>query len=162
MISRFPITQKGYDKLIKELKSLKYNDRQLVIEAIATARDHGDLSENAEYHAAKEKQGFIEGTIKDLESKASRAEIIDPQSMSGDIVKFGATVILANTDNDQESTYHIVGDYEADVKKNLISISAPIAKALIGKSVGDLIKINTPNNTKEYEIIDIKYISFDV
>jgi transcription elongation factor GreA len=141
---KFPITQKGFAKLEQELKHLKYEERPAVIEAISTAREFGDLSENAEYHAAKEKQGFIESKILDLEDKLSRAEIIDTSKLSVDSVKFGATVEVMDDNTEEKSTYHIVGEYEADMSKSLISISSPLAKGLIGKSVGDIVEVMTP------------------
>lgn len=154
---KFPITQQGFKKLEKELKQLKYEDRPTIIEAISTAREFGDLSENAEYHAAKEKQGFIEGKILDLEDKLSRAEIIDTSKLSNDSVKFGATVKLIDDDTEEKATYHIVGEYEADMSKSRISISSPLAKALIGKTVRDIVEVQTPKGHKAFEILEISY-----
>lgn len=154
---KFPITQKGYEKLEREIKQLKYTDRPAIIEAIATAREFGDLSENAEYHAAREKQGFIEGRISDLEDKFSRAEIIDSSKLSADSVKFGATVKLIDDDTEEECIYHIVGEYEADISKSRISTQSPLAKALIGKSVGDIVEVSTPKGSKVYEILEISF-----
>jgi transcription elongation factor GreA len=152
---KFPITLKGFKKLEQEIKQLKYEERPAIIDAIATAREFGDLSENAEYHAAKEKQGFIEGKILDLEDKLSRAEVIDTSKLSNDSVKFGAAVKLADDDTEEELTYHIVGEYEADMAKSRISISSPIAKALIGKSVGDIVEVQTPKGVRAFEILEI-------
>lgn len=152
---KFPITPKGFTKLEQEIRQLKYEERPAIIEAIATAREFGDLSENAEYHAAKEKQGFIEGKILDLEDKLSRAEIIDTSKLSNDSVKFGAAVKLIDDDTDEELIYHIVGEYEADMVKSRISISSPIAKALIGKAVGDIVEVQTPKGIRAFEILEI-------
>lgn len=159
-MDKFPITQQGYEKLEKEIKQLKYVERPAIIEAIATAREFGDLSENAEYHAAREKQGFIEGRILDLEGKFSRAEIIDTSKLSADSVKFGATVKLIDDDTEEESTYHIVGEYEADISKKTISTQSPLAKALIGKSIGDIVEVTTPKGGKAYEIVEISFQKF--
>lgn len=159
-MDKFPITQQGYEKLEKEIKQLKYVERPAIIEAIATAREFGDLSENAEYHAAREKQGFIEGRILDLEGKFSRAEIIDTSKLSADSVKFGATVKLIDDDTEEESTYHIVGEYEADISKRRISTKSPLAKALIGKSIGDIVEVITPKGGKAYEIVEISFQKF--
>jgi transcription elongation factor GreA len=152
---KFPITPKGFKKLEQEIKQLKYEDRPAIIEAIATAREFGDLSENAEYHAAKEKQGFIEGKILDLEDKLSRAEVIDTSKLSNDSVKFGAAVKLIDDDTEEELVYHIVGEYEADMAKSRISISSPIAKALIGKAVGEVVEVQTPKGIRAFEILEI-------
>lgn len=154
---KFPITKKGYEKLEQEIKQLKYVERPAIIEAIASAREFGDLSENAEYHAAREKQSFIEGKIIDLESKFSRADVIDSSTLSNDSVKFGATVTLIEDDTEKECIYHIVGEYEADISKSKISIQSPLAKALIGKSVGDIVEVITPKGDKAYEIISISF-----
>ncbi len=156
-MEKFPLTQKGYLKLEQELKNLKGVDRPNIIAAIAEARSHGDLSENAEYSAAKEKQSFIEGRIQELEAVISRAQVIDPSKMSGDTVRFGATVLLADADTDDEKEYQIVGDYEADIERNLISVSSPIAKALIGKEVGDMVEFMAPGGKKAFEILVVKY-----
>lgn len=157
-MDKFPLTKRGYLQLEQELKTLKGVDRPNIIAAIAEARSHGDLSENAEYSAAKEKQSFIEGRIQELEAVVSRAQVIDPSTMSGDVVRFGATVLVADTDTDAEKEYQIVGDYEADIEKNLISVSSPIAKALIGKEVGDTVEFMAPGGTKSFEILVVKYI----
>jgi transcription elongation factor GreA len=156
-MDKFPITQQGYDKLEKEIKQLKHIERPAIIEAIATAREFGDLSENAEYHAAREKQSFIEGRILDLEDKFSRAEIIDTSKLSADSVKFGATVKLIDDDTEEESIYHVVGEYEADITKRRISTKSPLAKALIGKAKGDIVEVTTPKGGKAFEIIEISF-----
>ncbi|MCC7304860.1 MAG: transcription elongation factor GreA [Alphaproteobacteria bacterium] len=152
-----PMTKEGHKALEIELKDLKSVKRPAVIEAIATARAHGDLSENAEYHAAKEQQSFIEGRIMELESVIGKAQIIDISSMSGNTVKFGATVLVVDEDSGVEETYTIVGEYEADADQKKISITAPIARALIGKSVGDSVEVRTPGGKKTYEIAEVKY-----
>ncbi|MGD8588170.1 MAG: transcription elongation factor GreA [Chromatiales bacterium] len=157
-MSKVPLTARGAEKLRAELEKLKRVARPKVIKAIAEAREHGDLKENAEYHAAREQQGFIEGRIKDLEAKLSHAQIIDVTSIdAGGKVVFGATVDLLELDNDAEFTYQIVGDDEADIKHGLISISSPIARALIGKSEGEDIFLQTPNGPREFEILDVRY-----
>ena len=152
------MTPRGYKILEEELKKLKFEERPAVVKAIAEARALGDLSENAEYHYAKDKQGFIEGRIRELESKLSRAEIIDITKLSGTSIKFGCTVTVCDESTDEEVTYKIVGIDEADVKKNLLSVGAPLARAMIGKEVGDEIKLSTPSGTKEYEILEVKYV----
>lgn len=152
-----PLTKEGYTRLEGELKNLKSVQRPAVIQAIAEARAHGDLSENAEYHAAREQQSFIEGRIQELEAVIGRAQVIDPASMSGQTVKFGATVTVVDEETDDEETYQLVGDYEADTEKGRLSISAPVARALIGKAVGDLVKVKTPKGIRAYEILDVKY-----
>ena len=151
------MTKTGFDDLEAELKDLKTIQRPSVIEAIAEAREHGDLSENAEYHAAREQQSFIEGRIQELEAVIGRAHVIDPVTLSGNSVKFGATVTIVNEDTDEESTYQIVGDYEANLEKGKISISSPIARGLIGKSEGDSVVIKTPKGSGDYEILEVKY-----
>lgn len=151
------MTTQGHVTLQAELKDLKSVKRPAVIEAIAEARAHGDLSENAEYHAAKEQQSFIEGRIQELEAVLGRAQVIDPASMSGDTVKFGATVTIVDEESDEEMTYQIVGDYETDTDNGKISISAPIARALIGKSEGDSITVNSPKGKRDYEILSVKF-----
>ena len=152
----FPITAEGFERLQVELKQLKNEERPAVIKAIAAAREHGDLSENAEYHAAREKQSFIEGRITELEDVTSRAEVIDATKLSGEKVTFGTSVGVADEDTDEESIFHIVGPYEADINRGLVSTSSPIAKGLIGKSVGDSAEVHTPGGVKSYEIISIK------
>lgn len=158
-MSRAPITAKGALRLRAELDELKSVKRPEVIAAIAEARAHGDLKENAEYHAARDQQGFIEGRIKHLEGELSHAQVIDIATLTaGDRVVFGATVQLADADTDEERTYQIVGDLEADIKQGLIAISSPVARALIGKHEGDTITIEAPAGTREYEIISVKYL----
>ncbi|MEM9277889.1 MAG: transcription elongation factor GreA [Pseudomonadota bacterium] len=157
-MQRIPMTGEGHAALDAELKNLKSVERPAIIQAIAEARAHGDLSENAEYHAAKEQQSHNEGRVTELEDMLSRAEVIDVTKLSGDTVKFGATVELADEDTDEESTYQIVGDQEADVKEGKISISSPIARALIGKSEGDSVEVVAPGGAKSYEILSIKFI----
>ena len=157
MVEKVPMTQQGFTDLQEELRFRTQTERGRIIEAISEARAHGDLSENAEYHAAKEAQSMNEGRIMELEDLTSRAEVIDLSLMSGDTVKFGATVKMVDEDTDEEKTYQIVGDQEADVKKGKISISSPIARALIGKSVGDSIEFNAPGGAKGYEILEISW-----
>jgi len=157
MTAKFPITVTGFEKLEQELKHLKHIERKKISEDIAEARDHGDLSENAEYEAAREKQAFVEARIKQLEDMAARAEIIHVAKLSGDSIKFGATVTLIDDETEEEMTYHIVGEYEADITKKRISIASPIAKALIGKSVGDIVEVTTPGGVKSYEVVKIIY-----
>ncbi len=152
------MTAAGYARLQEELKQLKSVERPAVIKAIAEAREHGDLSENAEYHAARERQSFIEGRVLELEDKIARAAVIDVASLAGDTVKFGATVTLADEDTDEESTYQIVGQDESDIKEGRLSISAPLARGLIGKSVGDVVEVTTPSGSKSYEIVGIQYV----
>ena len=155
---RSPITTKGAQRLRTELEELKSVKRPAVIQAIAEARAHGDLKENAEYHAAREQQGFIEGRIKQLESELSNAQLIDISTLNaGDKVVFGATVVLADVDNDEEKTYQIVGDLEADIKQGMIAISSPVARALIGKHEGDTVTIDAPAGQREYEIVSVRY-----
>lgn len=156
-MDKFPMTPKGFESLKEELTTLKTVDRRAVIEAIASARELGDLSENAEYHAAREKQGFIEARISDLEAKISQADVIDPLSFSGDTVRFGATVVIADEETDEEKTYQIVGIDEADIQAGLLSYSAPLARALIGKETGDSVTVQTPGGEKSYEIVDVLY-----
>ena len=157
-MDRFPITYKGFEKLEVELKNLKTLERPDVIKAIAEAREHGDLSENAEYHAAKEKQSFIEGRIADLENKISRAEVIKTESLSGDKIIFGATVTLGDIDSKKNLTYQIVGTEEADVENGKISISSPLAKALLGKKIDDTVEVYSPGGSKEYEVENIEFV----
>jgi transcription elongation factor GreA len=153
------MTASGAEKLKAELQRLKSVDRPRVIAAIAEARSHGDLSENAEYHAAREQQGFIEGRISELENKLATAQIIDPATVNaGGKVVFGATVKLADEDSGQEVTYQIVGEYEADIAAGRISIGSPIARALIGKHAGDVVDVQVPGGTKSYEVLDVRYV----
>ncbi|MDD9899790.1 MAG: transcription elongation factor GreA [Alphaproteobacteria bacterium] len=156
-MQKVPMTTQGHARLESELKNLKSVERPNIIEAIAEARAHGDLSENAEYHSAREKQSFIEGRILDLEDKLSRAEVFDTAKMSGDIIKFGATIKVVDEDTDEESTYQIVGEYEADFEQGRLALTAPIARALIGKKVGDSVEVNTPKGGKAYEVLEVTY-----
>lgn len=151
------MTAGGFEALETELKHLKSVERPAVIKAISSAREHGDLSENAEYHAAKDRQSFIETRLMELEDRLSRAQVIDVSKLSGKDVKFGATVKLVDEDTDNEISYQIVGEFEADVKAGRLSISSPLAKALIGKKVGDSIEVNTPGGGKSYEILGVKF-----
>lgn len=157
-MEKFPLTKQGFIELEQELKNLKGVERPNIIAAIAEARSHGDLSENAEYSAAKEKQSFIEGRIQDLEAVLSRAQVIDVANTKSDVIRFGATVLVADEETDDEKSYQIVGDYEADIEKNKISLSSPLAKALIGKEVGDIAEYVAPGGKKSFEILEIKYI----
>lgn len=157
-MDKSPMTLKGHEALKEELKRLKTIERPAIIQAIEEARAHGDLSENAEYHAAKEKQGFNEGRIADLEGKLASAEVIDPTKLSGERVVFGATVKLLNLDTDEEVTYQIVGPDEADVSKGMISMTSPVARGLLGKSEGDDVNIRTPKGASEYEILKVQFI----
>lgn len=154
---RVPMTVEGHQKLEAELHHLKSVERPRIIQAIAEARAHGDLSENAEYHSAKEAQGLNEAKVADLEDKLSRAEVIDPSKLSGDAVKFGATVSLIDEDTEEKVTYKIVGDMEANVREGKISISSPIARALIGKSKGDTAEVTTPKGPRSYEIVKVEW-----
>ena len=156
-MQKIPMTAEGHEALDEELKHLKSVERPAVIAAISEAREHGDLSENAEYHAAKERQGWIEGRVQELEDKLARAQVIDTSKMSGDTVKFGATVTLVDEDTEAESAYKIVGEHEADVKAGKISLSSPIARALINKEVGDVVEVNAPGGTKSYEILKVEW-----
>lgn len=156
-MEKIPMTIIGYEALQSEIKRLKTIERPAIISAIAEARKHGDLSENAEYHAAKEQQAMNEAKISDLEDKLSRADVIDISKLSGNIVKFGANVKLVDEDTEKESQYQIVGEFESDITKGLISISSPIARALIGKSIGDSVEVATPGGGKSYEIIQISF-----
>jgi transcription elongation factor GreA len=156
-MEKIPMTRAGFTALDEELKVLKSVERPAVIRAIAEAREHGDLSENAEYHAAREKQSFIEGRIKELEGILSLAEVIDPSKLSG-TVKFGATVTVVDEESDEEKTWQIVGETEADIERGLLNIRSPIARALIGKDVGDSVEVRTPGGQKSYEVISIRYV----
>ncbi len=156
-MDKIPMTPKGLDALNAELKQLKSVERPAIIKAIAEAREHGDLSENAEYHSAKEKQSFIEGRIKELEGTISLAQVIDPKKLSGPI-KFGATVNLVDEETEEEKTYMIVGEAEADIEKGLLNIKSPLARALIGKEEGDSVEVRTPGGSKDYEIVKISYV----
>lgn len=157
-LQKTPMTGKGLQRLEDELRRLKSEERPAIIRAIAEARSHGDLSENAEYHAARERQSFVEGRILELEEIVSTAEVIDPTTLSGDQVKFGATVTVVDEDTDKEATYQIVGVYEADIKQKLLSVSSPLAKTLIGKHEGDTISVPAPGGDRTYEILSVKFI----
>jgi len=158
VMAGIPLTTKGAQRLREELQQLKHVERPAVIEAIAEARAQGDLSENAEYDAARERQGFVEARIGDLEGALSNAQLIDPSELDADgRVVFGATVEIEDLDSGDKVVYQIVGDMEADIRQNLISVSSPVARALIGKSLGDVVEVNAPSGTKEYEILDVRY-----
>ena len=157
-IDKIPMTAAGYAALEAELKERQQVERPRIIAAISEARSHGDLSENAEYHAAKEAQGHNEGRVAELEDMISRAEVIDVSKLSGDTVKFGARVTLVDEDTEEEKTYQIVGENEADVKSGKVSISSPIARALIGKKTGETVEVNTPGGGKSYEIVDVAFV----
>ncbi|QDL92399.1 transcription elongation factor GreA [Paroceanicella profunda] len=156
-MEKIPLTARGFAALDAELKKLKSVERPAVIRAIAEAREHGDLSENAEYHAAREKQSFIEGRIKELEAVISRADVIDPARLSGP-VKFGATVEIVDEDTEEAKTFQIVGEYEADVDAGLLNMKSPIARALIGKEEGDSVEVRTPGGTRSYEIVAVRFV----
>jgi transcription elongation factor GreA len=156
-MTKIPMTADGFSRLEEELKHLKSVERQAVIRAIAEAREHGDLSENAEYHAARERQSFIEGRVAELEDKISRAEVIDVSRLSGKEVKFGATVTLLDEDTEEKASYQIVGQDESDIAAKRLSISSPLARALIGKHVGDTIEVTTPGGSKSYEITKVAF-----
>ena len=155
-MEKIPMTPTGHAALEAELKNLKSDERPAIIKAIAEAREHGDLSENAEYHSAREKQSFIEGRIKEIEGILSLAEVIDPARLSGPI-KFGATVTLVDEDTDAEKTWKIVGEHEADIESGLLNIKSPIARALIGKEEGDSVEVRTPGGERSYEVLKIVY-----
>lgn len=156
-VDKVPMTIEGYAAMEAELQRLKSVERPRIIQAIAEARAHGDLSENAEYHAAKEQQGLNEARVAEMEDRLSRADVIDVKELGGDTVKFGATIDLVDEDTDEEVTYKIVGEFEADVKQGKISITSPIARAMIGKEVGASIEVTTPRGSKSYEILKIAY-----
>jgi transcription elongation factor GreA len=156
-MEKIPMTAAGYARLEKELKQLKSVERPAIIEAISEARAHGDLKENAEYHAAKEKQSFIEGRLQELEAVVSRAEIIDVVAMGGEHIKFGATVTLVDEESEAKIIYQIVGDYEADINHNRISTSAPIGRALIGKKKGVSVEVITPKGARFYEVLEVEF-----
>ena len=157
-MNKIPMTANGYDNLQKGLKKLLNEDRPNIIEAIAEARSHGDLSENAEYQYAKEQQSLIEGKIADLESAVSRAEVIDVKSLEGDDIKFGATVEIEDDETGESVTYQIVGEYESDIKNNKLSVNSPLAKGLINKAIDDVVEINSPKGQKSYTIKSVKYV----
>ena len=156
-MTKIPMTADGYARLEEELRHLKGVARPEVIRAIAEAREHGDISENAEYHAARERQSFIEGRLAELEDKISRAEVIDPASLSGKQVKFGAHVTLIDEDTEEKSVYQIVGEDEADIKAKRLAITSPLARALVGKSVGDSVEVTTPGGSRSYEISKVAF-----
>ena len=157
-MEKVPMTVAGYQVLDDELKRLKSIERPSVIAAISEARQHGDLSENAEYHAAKERQGWVEGQIADIEDRISRAQVIDVSKLSGNNIKFGATVTVVDEDTDEEGRYQVVGDHEADVKLGKISLSSPLSRAMIGKEVGDVVEVQTPGGVKAYEILKVEWL----
>lgn len=156
-MERVPMTIEGHKAVEEELQRLKSVERPRIIQAIAEARAHGDLSENAEYHSAKDAQGMNEAKVADLEDKLGRADVVDPTKLSGNSVKFGATVRLVDEDTDEEVTYKVVGDLEADVRNSKVSISSPIARALIGKSVGDSVEVTAPKGSRSYEILKVEW-----
>ena len=156
-MQKLPITIEGFDKMQRELRHLKSVERPTIIKAIAEAREHGDLSENAEYHAARERQSFIEGRISEIEDISSRVEVVDITKMTGTSAKFGARVTLLDEDTESESTYQIVGPMEADIQRGTISITSPLGRALIGKHGGESIEVMTPGGSKSYEILDVSF-----
>jgi transcription elongation factor GreA len=154
---KLPMTADGFSRLQDELKRLKTIDRPAIIRQIAEARTHGDISENAEYHAARERQSFIEGRVLELEDKIARAEIIDVSKLSGKIVKFGATVTLEDEESEEQASYQIVGEDEADISKGRLSVTSPLARALIGKSIGDSVEVTTPRGSRAYEVVKVRF-----
>jgi transcription elongation factor GreA len=158
LMEKVPMTDEGYKALDEELRRLKSVERPSVIAAIAEARSHGDLSENAEYHAAKERQGWIEGRIAEIEDKISRAQVIDVSKLSGSQVKFGATVTVLDEDTEEQARYQVVGEHEADVKKGRLSLTSPLARGMIGKTSGDVFEVQTPAGVKAYEILKVEWI----
>jgi transcription elongation factor GreA len=156
-MEKVPMTGEGYQSLDDELKRLKSIERPSVIAAIGEARAHGDLSENAEYHAAKERQGWIEGRIAEIEDKIARAQVIDVSKLTGSQIKFGATVTVVDEDTEEEGRYQVVGEHEADIKSGKISLSSPLSRAMIGKEVGDVVEVNTPGGVKAYEILKVEW-----
>jgi len=157
-MDKVPITKTGYEALVDELKTMKEDERPAIIQAIAEARAHGDLSENAEYHSAKEKQDFIEARIKDLESMISRADVIEPSKMSGSTIRVGATVALIDEETEEKRTYQIVGEPEADIAAGRLNMRSPLARALIGKEEGSSIEVKTPGGTRYYEVVSVRYV----
>src|SRR6201997_313106 len=157
MTTKFPITLSGFNQLQEEIKVLKTVDRPAIIQAIAEARDHGDLSENAEYHSARERQSFIEGRVMELEDKIARAEVIDVSKLSGKVIKFGATVTLEDEETEEKTVYQIVGEDEADISKGRLSVTSPVARALISKTIGDNVEVSTPRGARSYEIVKVQY-----
>ena len=156
-MNKIPMTTDGYNHLRDELKHLKSVERPAIIRAIAEAREHGDLAENAEYHAARERQSFIEGRVMELEDKVARAEVIDVSKLSGSVIKFGARVTLADEESDEEQTFQIVGEDEADVSRGRLSVTSPLARALIGKGKGDSVEVATPRGAKSYEVVTVDF-----
>jgi transcription elongation factor GreA len=157
-MEKVPMTGEGYSALDEELRRLKTQERPNVIAAIGEARAHGDLSENAEYHAAKDRQGWIEGRIAEIEDKIARAQVIDVSKLSGSQIKFGATISVVDEDTDEEARYQIVGEHEADVKAGKISLTSPLSRAVMGKGVGDVVEVNTPGGVKAYEILKVEWV----
>jgi transcription elongation factor GreA len=156
-MAKVPMTAAGYGRLQEELKRLKSVDRPAIIRAIAEARDHGDISENAEYHAARERQSFIEGRVLELEDKIARAEVIDVSKLSGKIVKFGATVTLEDEETEEKAIYQIVGEDEADIAQRRLSVTSPLARALIGKTIGESVEVSTPRGARSYEVVKVAF-----
>jgi len=157
-MEKVPMTARGYSALEAEMRTLRSVERPAVIRAIAEAREHGDLSENAEYHAARERQSFIEGRLKEIEGLMSRADVIDPTRLGGGAVKFGATVTVVDEDTEEEKTYQIVGEVEADIKAGLLNIKSPLARALIGKNEGDTVEVTTPGGSRSYEVVKVDFV----
>ncbi len=158
MSDKVPMTKLGHERLEEELRRLKGVERPAIVKAIAEAREHGDLSENAEYHAAREKQSFVEGRVQELEDKLSRAEVIDVAALKGTHIKFGATVSVVDEDTDDAVTYQIVGEDEANIKAGLLSVTSPLARALINKTVGDTVEVTTPKGSRSYEVTNVSYL----
>ena len=156
-MSKIPMTADGFSRLQEELKRLKSIDRPAIIRQIAEARDHGDISENAEYHAARERQGFIEGRLMELEDKIARAEVIDVSKLSGKVVKFGATVTLEDEETEEKAVYQIVGEDEADIAQRRLSVTSPLARALIGKTIGESVEVSTPRGARSYEVVKVAF-----
>ncbi len=157
-MEKIPMTPEGFGRLEEERERLMSKERPQIIRAIAAAREHGDLKENAEYHAARERQSFTEGRLAEIGDLISRAEVIDTTKLSGDVVRFGATVLLADEDTDKETTYQIVGSHESDINSGRLSVTSPLARALIGKSLGDSVEVTTPRGLKSYEIVKVDYL----
>jgi transcription elongation factor GreA len=156
-MAKIPMTGAGFERLQEELKRLKSVDRPAIIRAIAEARDHGDLSENAEYHSARERQSFIEGRVLELEDKIARAEVIDVSKLSGKVVKFGATVTLEDEETEEKVVYQIVGEDEADIAQRRLSVTSPLARALIGKTIGESVEVSTPRGARSYEVVKVAF-----
>ncbi|MGO8917327.1 MAG: transcription elongation factor GreA [Stellaceae bacterium] len=156
-MAKIPMTAAGFERLQEELKRLKSVDRPAIIRAIAEARDHGDLSENAEYHSARERQSFIEGRVLELEDKIARAEVIDVSKLSGKVVKFGATVTLEDEETEEKVVYQIVGEDEADIAQRRLSVTSPLARALIGKTIGENVEVSTPRGARSYEVVKVAF-----